>query len=92
MLFIPATLVRLVVSLAPLIRLPAAMMFTATEWAAKISPIRIPWMCQKADSAMTAVNRAACQIRTIAQDSIERQLILTNKWVGAVVLVPIRTK
>jgi hypothetical protein len=70
----------------------AAVVLSATERAAEISPIRVARMRQKAYSAMTAVNRTACQIRTIAQDSIERQLILTNKRVGAVVLVPIRTK
>jgi len=70
----------------------ATVMLTATEWAAKIAPIGVAWVRQKADPTMAAVDRTACQIRTIAQDGIERQLILTNKRVGAVVLVPIRTK
>jgi hypothetical protein len=38
------------------------------------------------------VGRTACQIRTIAQDGIERDLILTNKRTSAIVLVPIRVK
>ena len=41
---------------------------------------------------MAAVDRTACQTRMIAQDGIERQLILTNKRTGAVVLMPIRAK
>jgi hypothetical protein len=82
----------LIVLPAPLVRLLAAVMLAATERTAEISPIRVARVRQKANAAMTAVNGTACQIRTIAQDSIERQLILTNKRVGAVVLVPIRTK
>ena len=91
-LLIPAPLVRLVVPPAPLIGLLAAVVRSATERTAKISPIRVSRMCQKPYSAMTAVNRTACQIRMIAQHSTERLLILTNKWVGAVGLVPIWTK
>ena len=41
---------------------------------------------------MAAMDRTACQIRMIAQDGIQRQLILTNKRTGAVVLVPIGKK
>lgn len=41
---------------------------------------------------MAAVHRTACQIRTIAQDGIERELILTNKRTSAIVLMPIRAK
>ena len=72
-LLVPAPLVRLVVPPAPLVGLLAAVVLTATERAAEISPIRVSRMRQKADSAMAAVNRTACQIRTIAQDSIQRQ-------------------
>jgi hypothetical protein len=91
-LLIPAPLIRLVVPLAPPIGLLAAVVLSATERAAEISPICVSRMRQKANPAMAALNRTACQIRTIAQHSIERQLILTNKRVGAVVLVPIWTK
>ena len=82
----------LIVPFAPLVGLVATVMLTATELAAKISPICVPRMGQKADSTMAAVDRAACQIGTIAQDGTERQLILTNKRVRAVVLMPIRAK
>jgi len=82
----------LIVPLAPLVGLMATVMLTATERTAKISPIGVPRMGQKADSTMAAVDRAACQIGTIAQDGTEGLLILTNKRVRAVVLMPIRTK
>jgi hypothetical protein len=68
------------------------MVFTATELTAEISPIRVSWMRQKANATMAAVDRTAFQIGTIAQDGAERQLILTNKRVDAVVLMPIRAK
>jgi hypothetical protein len=89
---IPAPLARLVVPLAPLIGLLAAMVFTATKRTAEVSPMGVPRMGQKADSTMATVDRAACQIGMIAQDGTECQLILTNKRVRAVVLMPIRTK
>jgi hypothetical protein len=41
---------------------------------------------------VAAPHRAALQIRTIPQDRIEHQFILTNKRTGAVVLVPILTE
>lgn len=65
---------------------------TATKRTAEISPIGVSRMRQKPYSAMAAVNRTACQIRMIAQDCFHCHLILTNKRVDAVVLVPIRTK
>ena len=82
----------LIIPLAPLVGSLAAVVLAATELAAEIPPIGVSRMRQKANATLAAVNRTACQIRTIAQDGIERQLILTNKRVGAVVLVPIRAK
>lgn len=41
---------------------------------------------------MAAVDRTASQTGIIAQDRIERSLILTNKRASAVVLMPIRAK
>jgi hypothetical protein len=49
-------------------------------------------MRQEANLAVAALDCTACQIRMIAQDGIQRQLILTNKRTGAVVLMPIRAK
>jgi hypothetical protein len=45
-------------------------------------------MRQEADSTTVAVDRTACQIRMLAQNGIQRQLILTNKRIGAVVQMP----
>jgi hypothetical protein len=80
------------VLLAPLIRLLATMVLTATERAEEILPIRIPRMCQEANAAMAAGGCTACQTGMIAQDGIQRELILTNERTDAVVLMPIRAK
>jgi hypothetical protein len=68
------------------------MVLTATERATEIPPIRIPRMRQEANSTVAAEDRAACQIRTTAQDGIQRDLILTNKRTNTVALMPIRAK
>lgn len=64
----------------------------ATEWAAQILPTRIARMREKANPTMAAGDRTACQTGMIAQDGIQRQLILTNKRTSAVVLMPSRAK
>ena len=78
--------------LAPLVGLLATMALTATERAAEIPPIRISRMREEANPTMATVDRTACQTGMIAQDGIQRELILTNKRTDAVVLVPIRAK
>ena len=78
--------------LAPLVSLLTAAVLTATERTVEIAPIRVPRMRQKANSTVAAVDRTACQTGTIAQDGIERDLILTNKRTSAIVLMPIRAK
>jgi hypothetical protein len=70
----------------------ATVMLTASERAAEISPIRVPRMRQKANSTVAAVDGTPCQTGMIAQDGIERELILTNKRTSAIVPVPIRAK
>jgi hypothetical protein len=45
-------------------------------------------MRQEANPTTAATYRAACQTRMHAQNGIQRQLILTNKRIGAVVLMP----
>ena len=72
-LLIPASLVRSIVLLAPLVRLLAAMVLTATERTAEIPPIRVPRMRQEANSTVAAVDRTACQTGMIAQDGIQRE-------------------
>jgi len=68
------------------------MVLTATELAVEIPPIRVPRMRQEANPTVAAVDRTAIQIGTIAQDGIERDLILPNKRTSAVVLMPIGAK
>jgi hypothetical protein len=70
----------------------ATVVLTASERAAEIPPIRVPGMRQEANPAMAAVDRTACQTGIITQDGIQRELILTNKRIDAVVLMPIRAK
>jgi len=83
---------RSIVLLAPLVRLLATMVLAATELAEEIPPIRIPRMRQEANATVAAVDRTACQTGMIAQDGIQRDLILTNKRTNEVVLMPIRAK
>jgi hypothetical protein len=70
----------------------ATPLLTTTERAAKISPIRIPPMGQKANSAVAAVGRTDCRTERIAQDGIQSDLILTNKRKNALVLMPLSAK
>ena len=72
-------------------RLPTVML-PAAKGTAKILPARIARMRQEPDPAVTAAYGAVLQIGTIAQNGIQRQLILTNKRVGAVILVPVLAK
>jgi hypothetical protein len=87
-----ASPVRSIVLLAPLVGLLAATVLTATKRAEKIPSIRVPPMRQEANSTVAARDRTVRQTGMIAQDGIERELILTNKRIGAVVPVPIGTK
>ena len=68
------------------------MVLSAAERATEIRATRVTGMRQEADPTVAAANRAVLQIRTIAQDGIQRVLILTNKRIGAVVPVPIGPK
>ena len=65
------------------------MELTATELTAKILPTRISRMRQEADPTTAAADRTACQARMLAQNGIQRQLILTNKPIGAIVQMPL---
>ena len=91
-LLIPASLVGLIVPLASLGGLLATVCRSATEGAAEILPACIPRMREETNSTVATLDRTVFQIRTIAQDGIEPELILTNKRTGAVVLVPILAK
>jgi predicted cobalt transporter CbtA len=92
MLLILAPLLRTIVLLAPLVGLVATVVLAATKRATEIPPICVSRMREEANPTLAAGDRTACQFRMIAQDGIQRQLILTNKWASAVVLMPIRAK
>ena len=77
---------------APRVAALAAMVLSTTERAAEIPSTCIPRMREEANSTVAAENRTLFQIGTIAQDGIQRELILTNKRQGAIVLVPIFAK
>jgi len=46
-------------------------------------------MSEEANAAVAAGDRAPLEMGTTSEDGVQRDLILTNKWVDAVVLVPI---
>lgn len=75
--------------LAARVRQLATLVLAATEFAAKVQPIRIPRMREEADPTTAAVDRTACQAGMLAQNGIQRPLILTNQRTDAVVLMPI---
>jgi hypothetical protein len=89
---VPFALSRSIVLPAPLIGELATMVLPAAELAAEILPARVAGMSEKANPAVAAAYRAVLQIRTIAQDGIQRELILTDKPMSAVGLVPILAK
>lgn len=68
------------------------MVLAAAELAAEIQPARVARMRKEADPAVAAAHRAVLQIRSVPQRGIQRDLILTNERLGAIVLVPILAK
>jgi hypothetical protein len=80
------------VLLAPLVRLVATVVLAATERTTEIPPMCVSRMREETNPTLAAADRTACQLRMIAQDGIQRQLILTNKRTSAVVLMPIGAK
>jgi hypothetical protein len=77
---------------APRVAALATMVLATTERTTEILATCIPRMREEANPTVAAGNRTLFQIGTIAQDGIERELILTNKRTGAIVLVPILAK
>ncbi len=64
----------------------------AAKGAVKITAARAARMSEEANPAVAAPHGAVLQIRTIAQDGIKCELILTNKRKDPVVQVPIFAK
>ena len=76
----------------PLVGSLTAMLFTAAEGTTQVLTTCIAGMGQETNPTVAADNRAVRQIRTVTQDGVQRELILTNKRTGAVVLMPILAK
>jgi len=70
----------------------ATTVLPTAKGAAQVLAARVTGMREEANPTVAAPHRAVLQIRTITQDGIQRDLILTNKRNGAVVLVPILAK
>ena len=68
------------------------MMLPATERTAEIRAPRVAGMREEANGAVAAAHCAVPQRRTLPQDGVQGELILTNERLGAVVLVPILAK
>jgi len=68
------------------------MVLPAAERAAEIPAVPVAGMREEANPALAAAHRAAPQLGTFPQDSVQGELILTNERPGAVVLVPILAK
>ncbi len=68
------------------------MVLPAAKWTAEIPAARVAGMSEEAYAAVATPHRAVPQIRTIPQDGIQRELILTDKRISTLVLVPILRK
>jgi hypothetical protein len=77
---------------APRVAELAMMVLSAAKGTAEIPTTRIAWIREEANPAVAAAHCAVLQIRNSPQGRIQRQLILTNKRTGAVVLMPILAK
>ena len=78
-------------SATPVGLLPTVML-SAAEGTAQVPTAGIPGVSKKANAAMATGNRAVLEVRIAFQDRVQRDLILTNQRVGAIVLVPILRK
>lgn len=68
------------------------MVLPAAKGAAQILAACVAGMSEEAYPAVATPHRAVVQIRTIPQDGIKRELILTDKRISTLVLVPILRK
>ena len=78
--------------LASLVGPLPTVVLTATKGTADVATSRIPRMCEEANPAVATKDRTVFQIRTIAQDGIQLELILTNKRTSSIVLMPVLAK
>jgi len=83
---------RSIVRGTPLTGLLPAMVPSTAEWTTQIPPTDVPRMREKANPAVRAVSNAAEKLGVGLQNRVQRRLILPDKRLGAVILVPIRAK
>jgi hypothetical protein len=91
-LLVPSALGRSIVLLAPRVGALTATVLPTAKLATEIQPARVAGMREEANPAVAAAHCATLQVRTVSQDGIQRDLILTNERLGAIVLVPILAK
>ena len=84
--------VSVAVLFAPLVATLPAVVRSAAKGTAEILPALVAGMREEADPAVATVYRAVLQTRTNAQGGIQRALILTDKRMSTLVLVPILRK
>jgi hypothetical protein len=83
---------RLVVGGAPPAGLLPAMVLAATEGTTQVLPTCVAGMREKANPAVRAVGDAAPKLGVGLQHRIQRGLIVPDKRLGAIELMPIRAK
>ncbi len=91
-LLLPSSGAGSIVLSAPLIGPLATMMLPAAKRTAEIPAARVARMSEEAYAAVATPHRAGLQIGTIPQDGIQCELILTDKRISTLVLVPILRK
>jgi len=89
---LPFSRCRLIVRGTSLVGPLPPMMLSAAEWASQIPPPGVPRMCEEPNLTVSAVSHTALQFGIGLQDRVERGLILSDKRVSAIVLVPIWPK
>ena len=68
------------------------MIGSASEGATQVLTSAVTWMREETNATVTAPHRAFLQFRTICQQGIESELILSNERTSAVMLMPIFSK
>ena len=92
MFLVPSPLGRLIVSSAPLAAALATMVLPAAKRTAEVPAAPVAGMREETNLALAAEYRAVPQRRTLSQDGVQGELILTNERPGTVLLVPIPAK
>jgi hypothetical protein len=83
---------RPVVRRTPLVRTPPPMVRPATERATQVDTTCVSRMRQKPNSAVNAGHRAVTQPRMGLQDRVQTALVVLDKRLNPIVLMPVRAK